>query len=52
MIVAVGFLAGFLGFDLLVGVGYSANQTLAQYLCGGLGAIFGLLLVLGKERWR
>ena len=45
-------IVGFLGFELLVGVGYSANQALAQYLCGGLGAIFGLLVVMGKERWR
>ncbi len=51
-VVIVGFVVGFLGFDLVFGVGYSANQALAQYLCGGLGAIFGLLVVMGKERWR
>ncbi len=51
-LVIVGFVVGFLGFELLVGVGYSANQELAQYLCGGVGAIFGLLVMIGKERWR
>jgi hypothetical protein len=49
---AVGFALGFLAFEVLFGPGQEADRELARYMFGGLGAIGGLLLSLGRQRWR